>query len=113
MRGLERIVAVRSNQEHRRTIDATREIDERVQGALVSPVQILEHHDRRPLPGQILEQRPPDLIRTRATRDQPGSRAVQLRLTGFQESRTWLALAVTAAVDGVAVGAASTLIARG
>lgn len=34
-------------------------------------------------------------------------------ITGFHESRTWLALAVAAVIGAAAVGLASTLIARG
>jgi hypothetical protein len=54
-------------------------IDQGVQRALVGPVKVFDDDDPRPRPGQILEERPPDLVRTSATSDHRGGRAVQLR----------------------------------
>ena len=61
MRPMQLVVAVRRDQQHGKRIDAAREQAEHVQRGPVSPVQVLEHDDRRPaaqLLGQGCDDRP-------------------------------------------------------
>jgi hypothetical protein len=49
-----------------------------IAGPLVGPVEILKHHDRGSLGVEILEQRPPDLVGARSSRDELRRHPIQL-----------------------------------